>query len=527
MESSDSANDTMDYAKIPKYAKYEKMKKIGVDNIRIANKMLDAGFTESEIVRYFGYAPPIFKRKKRYDVEQEQKLKKLKLFIEDQTKISTVRIIEGFLRNIQKANNYNDLNMILFQIVPTGITHLCYKYCTQFKYYLVLLYCRKNYDDYMRSELKILGINDIERTNKDLSKQIKHIVSKKSNSDPIAGYREYSNALLYIPQLTLSSQVVHKKLSIDNIDIPISAIFRSTLNSNYKNLDMLYFYSPYFYDYKLDIENKKKLIYYQYKLPDTTYLPNYSSINDAIHVPFSNHMLTFGMNNTNKRNVIGIMDLNNLQWLTNKKNYNWVKLNNDMIFNQSLCLYKNKLFLIGGSVVNRGNKALNDMETLNCSKIVDLFKLSICDQIYISNECRVKAVPLASKMNVGRISGSCDIMEVKNSMIVIGGGYQNNAVDDASNSMEYYDHYKDKWMLHGAKTNFSHQYSKLWCSGNLVFITGGLLSVANNIGDIVKIECIDIRENSNKWLVLDQRDVQKLFNLFNTQNSYQKQGLFI
>ncbi len=211
----------------------------------------------------------------------------------------------------------------------------------------------------------------------------------------------------------------------------------------------------------------------------------------------------------------------------------------DEIWSQhSLCLCENKLFLIGGVTRSKHKQtATNMVEILDCLALSNGFE----------NSNIIKSVPMTSKMNVCRVFGSCDIVGVKNNQVVIGGGYASSwsvgigywtgidvstIGDNASNSVEFYDHNKDQWMLHNAQTQFVHQKARLWCSGNLLFITGGWYSQyseLNMVGNVGKIECIDIRDNANKWQVLDERDVQKLYCLYNISNarSCKTQGMFI
>ncbi len=85
---------------------------------------------------------------------------------------------------------------------------------------------------------------------------------------------------------------------------------------------MLYFNSPYFYDYKLDMENNKKLLYNQFDLPIAEY-PS-TQTHSLVHIPFSNQLMAFSSNK--EKNVVGVMDLYDMKWLTNKKNYKSIQL---------------------------------------------------------------------------------------------------------------------------------------------------------------------------------------------------------
>eukprot|EP01084_Bolivina_argentea_P038969 72023_1 len=486
-------------------------------------------------------APPLRTSvKKRYDEEQEKKMKKLKLYIENLTKISTVTIIEGYLRDIQESRVYDEWT--LFQNIPAGVIHLCYKFSTQFKNYFILLSC-KHHEVGSKPQIQILGINDIEPTSKAISKKIKNLIpNPKYHEMGLWHDHVYSKyidkTLLYIPHLTISSQIT-RTLNINDTHIR-SGIFRtySQRQTGRQCIEMFYFPSPYYYDYKLDIENNKKLQYYQYDLPRTIH--STTETHSAIHIPFTNQMINFSRNRND--NIISVFDIYNMKWLTNKNNNNFIQLSDDATKSRhSLCLCENKLFLIGGTRDSAKSSlvAMSNIEILDCVEINNLFHdndVQSGKKKRKKNKCRVKSIK-GKNMNVARAFAGCDVIRAKNNMIVVGGGASQSfwdtsriafSADKASNSIELFDHYKDVWMSMPGKTKYPHQKAVLWCSGNLVFMTGGYYC-AKGVKDIGNIECIDIREKTNTWQVIDDRNVQKLFNMFNRRDAdaLKMQGLFI
>eukprot|EP01083_Nonionella_stella_P075838 206350_1 len=468
-------------------------------------------------------APPIkLGVPKRYDEQQEAKLKKLKDYIEYQTKISAVNIIEGYIREFTQTATIS-----LFQIAPQSVIHLCYKYCTQFKNYFILMYAR--YSNYHATHINILGINDI-FTYKHTNKRIQHWTEYNAASN----YHHRSvNTLLYVPHLDLSQEVLNRiPLYSSSEHIPFAGVFRVHPQAK-QTFEMMCFPSPYFYDYTLNSQNQGEMRYYRYTFPQITF--PLSDVYSMCHIPFSNQLLWFG--SYRNKTVVSVLDLHNARWLTKECNSKYIELHHASITQQSLCLVNDKLFIIGG--VNMATE-VKPVRTVQMLDTLDVWKLYEVDSTKkVKNQCKLEAVEMTSELKVARANASCDVLSVKNNQIVCGGGvckswFQYGRVDKvpdaASNTMEFYDHVKDEWYLQSAKTIYPHKKARLWCNGNLIFIAGPLVQGSTNMGDVGYVECIDVRDSANKWQKLDEkRDIQKLFNLFNVKNNhaFTFQGLFV
>ena len=135
---------------------------------------------------------------------------------------------------------------------------------------------------------------------------------------------------------------------------------------------------------------------------------------------------------------------------------------------------------------------------------------------------------MESKLNMDRYDHGCDVMDAKGGMIVIGGGrsiYQSvygwrneRSRDPALNSIEMYDHHTDKWMLHPIKTQQKYESPRLWCSGHLIFMVQNRTC---GVGHFGRIEFMDIRENAKKWDFIDDKVVEKLYDLYTTKPKFQ------
>eukprot|EP01083_Nonionella_stella_P180793 645657_1 len=518
-----------------KFAAFKKRQKLGIPLSGIINEMRASNFTPHEIAAFTGI--PI-STKKRYDEQIKKQKQKYKTFVKNESKISiNMVVIEAYVKSLQNE----DTNMVaLFSIIPMGVIHLCYKYCRQFKEYLILLYEKRDrYNNRTAAlEAKMLSLtdytNDFDIRNVNLSKKIKHftanpavdkqqMIKQTLNVDTKynAGFRAHD---IYISHLYLSKQVMEsmhsQSKSTQAMDDDIynqRRMYCGMFESHYnrvnayssdqyvENILMLYFNSPYFYDYPA---TQKEHLYNYYMLPPLDYTQGQHT-QKLFYIPSSNQLLRFGAKDIN------VLDIYNMKWLRTKDTPG-ISMHNVSRVYPSLCLNMDKLFIIGGRISNstgsssyRSSSITKTVECLDCSKLQDI-------------DDEIQTVQMSSELNVARSNASCDIMDIKNGMFVIGGGKNQDYrySDEAANSIEFYDHTKDKWLLQEQRTIHQHFNPRLWCSGNLIFMVGNNLNsqTTMDVGYLNPIEFMDIREKV--WKQLDKKNVEKLFNFYTTKHMY-------
>ena len=74
---------------------------------------------------------------------QMQQNKAKRKFIEEASNLVSDIVVEGYLKDIQSSFDDKKLVYNLFQILPLTVIHLCYRYCREFKEYLLLICGKK------------------------------------------------------------------------------------------------------------------------------------------------------------------------------------------------------------------------------------------------------------------------------------------------------------------------------------------------------------------------------------------------
>ena len=501
-------------------------------------------------------APPlVIGKPKRYDAQEIEKRKTKRKFIEEASKlIISDGAVEGYLKEIQSLiyNEDDKENVVgLFQVIPLGVIHLCYKFCREFKDYLLLLYGKQsgygynhkvNKEEDGTSEIKMLSMKQFTNSyGYRLEKVRKHLITIKPDkyvADNFGPYSQSKHRLnCFIPHLYLS-KTVKKEMNLDLNERNVqSGIFRKTNIVNSDRLELLYFNSPYYYRYETD-DTSNIYKYHRYplqyvdkkvstmenesksnddnlnsKLQDITRKKD-SELQNTYYIPNNNQLLQFGPE------YIKVLDIYNLKWLNNKQDYGVIKLSKKR-YSPSMCMMGDRLFITGGRK-KAYTPIVDTVEVLDCTKIKEID----WDKKIENVQFALSSIPLNSKMNYPRENHGCDAMNAKGGMIVVGGGSDRNWNPPTADTIEMYDHHKDKWTLSSAKTKYQYDNAKVWCSGNLIFITKIDLAT---IGSMGRIEYLDIRDNDNKWDVVDNRNIEKLYDLFPVKHKWNHfyQGLFI
>eukprot|EP01084_Bolivina_argentea_P074036 134323_1 len=433
-------------------------------------------------------------------------------------------VIEGYLKRIQLSNN-GDYKFKLFQLIPLTVIDLCYRYCREFKDFLILISGKKAlkvtqyswsysqedqnpdiggpYDG--STEIRILSMkhftnNFAIRLNK-LRENITTIKPNKQMNENISSgdcYRAYC----FIPNLNIN-KYIKKEMGLNNANREIHCgIIRVDSRKKKDTLELLHFNSPYYYQYKTG--NQKDIYpFYRYKLSvfdDNKMRRNEIYIQNLFYMENNNQLFQF------RSSCVDIFDVSNMKWLNDKYKNGAIKLCQSRV-RPSVCSFGDRIFVTSGK----------DVEVLYCSKLSDV------NWNIGSETAPLKSVLLKSKMNINRQSHGCDVMTSKGGMIVVGGG--GYSYSNAANTIEMYDHHKDIWTLSNAKTIYRYYKAKIWCSGNLIFMTN---TSFGHVGLLGNIEYLDIRDNKCKWDQIDY-NMEKLFDLYRIKHKWSHfcQGLLI
>ena len=275
-----------------------------------------------------------------------------------------------------------------------------------------------------------------------------------------------------------------------------------------RNLELLYFNSPYYYQYTTGNQDDE-YPFYTHKLP----VLKRREIHNLLYVENNNQLFTIS------GSWIDVFDVYNMEWKSNKLGNGAVELAKSRRAS-AVCAVDDRVYISGGQGYE---DVTHTVEMVNCNEVQDID--------WDHSKTGLLSVILNSKMNCGRSSHGCDAIAAKGGIVVGGGGklhsynfYYKQEVDP-SNTVEIYDYHKDIWTLLAAKTKHKYQAAKVWCSGNLIFITK---IIEGHIGLMGTIEYVDIRDNNCRFDEID-KTMEKLFDFYRIKHkwSHYYQGLLI
>lgn len=470
---------------------------------------------------------------------QIQQSKTQRKFIEEASNLISDIVIEGFLKEIQSSVDENRINTFkIFQLIPLTVIHLSYKYSKEFKEYLLLHYHKTGIrqSTYNLTQDEKQKINAHCRSKENGSTMIKMFSIKqftnnyaavrldqlRKNLIKIKPAQDYDESIssgggwkgyTFIPHLNINKSV-RKRLNLDNnernVQCGIIRQFQST-----QNLQLLYFNSPYYYQYNTG-NDKDEYTFNRFGLPQLTRSGygggrhsgwgNYTNgdLQSVIYLEQQNSLFKV------HSNCMDILDISCMKWKSKHLHDGAVQFVNNRR-NSSTCVFGDRLFISGG------DNASDSVEMVNCAEFKDID--------WEQQKHSFKSIKLDSKINCNRQYHGSDTMIAKNG-IVIGGGQGKNKIY-ATNTVELYDTHKDKWMLLEAMTKNHYKKAKVWVSGNLIFITDVTSDYVTQMGTI---EYIDIRDNSMtaSFGEIDKK-MEKLFDFYRIKHKWSiwYQGLHV